>query len=124
MSERDRAFMRGQLASVGILLDEPRVLPSPPAATPPAAADFGIDRDFVREALIRAGAPESDLEWLVASAPSELDALAYRPPLPEAWCLACNNAQPADEHGCVRCRSIDLPNPPPEPPAPKSKKAP
>jgi hypothetical protein len=123
VSERDREFMRVQLASVGIFLpDQPEPL-SPTAAPVPSPAD-AVDRDFVREALVRAGAPPQDLEWLVASCPSEIDALEYRAPLPEAFCAVHDGPQPTDHLGCVFCRSVDLPNPPPESPAPKGKKVP
>lgn len=106
MSERDRAFMRGQLASVGIFLDEkPEIPVGAPVATPTVA---DVDREFVREALIRAGAPAQDLEWLVASCPSEFDALEYRAPLPEAFCAVHDEPQPTDQHGCVLCRSEDI----------------
>ncbi len=108
MSERDRAFMRGQLASIGIFLpEEDRREPAPvmPVATPTVP---DVDREFVREAIVRAGAPEQDLEWLVASCPSELDALEYRAPLPEAFCAGHNGPQPTDQHGCVLCRSEDI----------------
>lgn len=105
-------FLRGQLAAVGIFLDDEKTPAKAPAVATPTVAD--VDRDFVREALVRAGAPPRDLEWLVASCPSELDALEYRAPLPEAFCAACDCPQPTDALGCVRCRSIDLPNPPPE----------
>jgi len=107
MSERDRQYLRVQLASVGIFL--PDIEPPAALAPPPAPAGApAIDRDFIRKALVRAGAPAKDLEWLVASCPSELDALSYRAPLPEAWCVVCSNPQPTDEHGCVRCRSVDF----------------
>ena len=111
-------FLRGQLASVGIFLDEEKP-PVAPAVSTPVVVD--VDRDFVREALVRAGAPAQDLEWLVASCPSELDALEYRAPLPEAFCATCDRPQPTDAHGCVRCRSVDMASPPSEVPA--SKKA-
>lgn len=115
MTERDRAFLRDQLATIGIFLpDDPReAAPETKPAAKPVTDD--VDRDFVREALIRAGAPDRDLEWLVRSCPDELAALGYRAPLPEAFCAVHNGPQPTDRHGCVLCRSVDLPNPPPEP---------
>lgn len=120
MSERDRAFLRGQLATIGIFLpDDPREAAQ---ETMPAAKPItDVDRDFVREALVRAGAPAQDLEWLVRSCPDEIAALGYRAPLPDAFCAVHKRPQPTDQHGCVLCRSVDLPNPPPEP---KTKKAP
>jgi hypothetical protein len=111
VSERDRAFMRGQLASIGIFLpdsSEPNEARRP-LATLPVRDD--VDRDFVREALVRAGDPAQDIEWLIASCPSELDALGYRAPLPEAWCAVHKRPQPTDDHGCVLCRSIDIEEP-------------
>jgi hypothetical protein len=108
VSERDRAFMRGQLASIGIFLPdkaEPGVTPVAPKSPPPGDV---VDRDFIREALVRAGAPARDLEWLLASCPSELDALGYRAPPPEAWCAVCDGQRQVDALGCVMCRSIEL----------------
>jgi len=78
VSGRDAAYMRGQLASVGILIApaaDPRaaVIARPPA--PPT-----VDRELVREILVSADAPAHHLEWLVASCPSIAAALTYRRP--------------------------------------------
>lgn len=97
----DRAFMRGMLAGSGILLDEP----ARPRAAAPSPSDPGpVDRAAVRRVLVAAGAPEKDLEWLSASAPSIDYARTYRPPAREAWCLECSSPQPTDAAGCLTCR--------------------
>lgn len=72
---RDSASMRVQLAQVGIQLDDKR--PSLTAAS--ASARPTVDRPAIRAALIARGAPDRDLEWLTASAPSIECAQAYRP---------------------------------------------
>lgn len=77
---RDAVFMRAQLASVGIVLDEPR----PSAASWPTVvprADPAVDRDLISEILVGRGASDRDLEWLVASCPSVDDALGYQAPI-------------------------------------------
>ena len=49
MSERDREFMRGQLASVGIFLEKSVETSLPPAlVATPTVPD--VDRDFIRDA--------------------------------------------------------------------------
>jgi hypothetical protein len=104
MTGRDAAFMRGQLASVGILL-EPSAAPSTPAA--PATAD-AVDRDEVRAILIAAGAPARDLEWLVRSCPSIEDARAYRPPHSIAYCARCGGPRAVDPQlGCIECATSE-----------------
>jgi hypothetical protein len=101
MTGRDQAFLRGQLASVGILLDPP----TPAAAPPPAKqAPSSVDRDEVRTILVAAGAPAHELEWLVASCPSVEDARGYRPPPRLAWCIDCGDIRPCDDDGCFVCR--------------------
>lgn len=101
---RDSAYLRGQLASVGILLDEPTAAPATATSSPPTL-DAPIDREVIREILVDRGAPEGDLEWLTASCPSVRDAEDYRPPAREAWCLTCDGSQPTDAAGCLTCRA-------------------
>lgn len=72
---RDMAFLRGQLASHGILLDEPRRPLLSRAAIEPVA----VDRDEVRRILLERGAREQDLEWLTASCPDLEAAAAFVP---------------------------------------------
>lgn len=96
----DSERMRLQLASVGILLDDSHrdVSPANVISVPP------VDRAEVRRILEQAGAPASDLLWLVASCPSIDDARLYQPPAREAWCFTCDGARPIDKHGCMACR--------------------
>ena len=75
---RDSAFLRGQLASVGIILDTPSGPSSPIRAAEVEPAP--VDRELVRRILVSAGAPDRDIEWLTASCPSVDDALTYQPP--------------------------------------------
>src|ERR1700742_432936 len=84
MTSRDRAFLRGQLATVGILL-EPATSPSLSAA--PAAPNEPplFDRDEVRAIRVTSRAPADDLDWLVASCPSVDDARGYHPPARQGW---------------------------------------
>lgn len=63
------------------------------------------DRASIRAALVAAGAPDRDLEWLVASCPSLEDARTYRSPARMAWCPLCDAAALVDERGCVSCRT-------------------
>jgi len=75
---RDRAYLKGQLASVGILLeDRPTDVARPPVVRDPITTD---ERDEIRRILMSAGAPPRSLEWLVASCPSIDDARTYRAP--------------------------------------------
>lgn len=75
---RDRAYLRGQLASVGILMDDP---PTHAATPDPVREPVTVDeRDEMRRILTAAGAPVRSLEWLVASCPSINDARSYRAP--------------------------------------------
>ncbi len=99
---RDSAYLRGQLASVGILLDEPAV-PSA-TATPSRPTSAPVDRELIREILVDLRAPANDLEWLTASCPSVEDAREYRPPPVYAWCVVCGGERPTDEAGCMACR--------------------
>lgn len=101
---RDSAYLRGSLASVGILLDAPTI-PTSTATSSRATSDAPIDREVIREILVDRRAPANDLEWPTASCPSVRDAEDYRPPALEAWCLACDGAQPADAAGCLTCRA-------------------
>jgi hypothetical protein len=69
--------LRAMLATEGIFLDEQ---PAPVIATPsPTTCDLPIDRALVREILGDHGAPDRDLDWLVASCPSVEHALAFEP---------------------------------------------
>lgn len=77
MNERDSAYLRGQLASVGILLDEPIAVPEPPIASVEPAP---VDRAEVRRILIARGVPERSLHWLCRSCPSVEAAMTYMPP--------------------------------------------
>lgn len=76
--------MRLMLAQVGIFLDEPaparEVEPGPDWD---AIAAF-VDRDMVRRILRERGAPERDLDWLAASAPSLAAAEEF---VPTPWML-------------------------------------
>lgn len=64
-------FLRGQLAAVGIFLDEPDRPRAP------------VDRDEARGILAAAGAPLGEIERLVEQCPSLEWARAYRPPTTE-----------------------------------------
>ncbi len=101
MSRDDSAYLRGSLASVGILLDDPAA-PSTATSSPPTSAP--IDRALIREILVDARAPANDLEWLTASCPSVDAAREYRAPARDSWCVACDSAQPTDAAGCLTCR--------------------
>jgi hypothetical protein len=107
VSPRDIAFLRDQLASVGIELRTAR------SATPPArtASSPGapVDRERVREILVATGAPAADVEWLVASCPSVADAAAYRPPT-MTWCARCDGVMPVDPGGRRACRMVVAPS--------------
>lgn len=103
MSERDRAFMRGQLASVGIFLDEKPAQVVAHAA-PASPSSEPVDRDEIRAILVDLGAPAKDLEWLAASCPGVEYALGYRPTIREAWCVRCDGVTTSDPDGCVPCR--------------------
>lgn len=102
---RDAKFMRGQLASVGILLDQPT--PARPVGQAPtvAASPGGVDREAIRDVLVAAGAPAGDLEWLMASCPSIEAARGYRPPARIAWCIECGDARPCNDDGCLACQA-------------------
>jgi hypothetical protein len=105
VSARDAERMRMELASAGILLDRPSATATVPATPAPRPA---VDREQVRAILVAAGAPATDLEWLIASCPSLDDARGYQPPtlLPRlAWCVDCGDAVPTDSLGCIPCRS-------------------
>jgi len=108
MTGRDRTYLHGQLASVGIVLDPavPAAPNSPPPAAeaPPIREPAPVDREEVRALLVAAGAPPDDLEWLVRSCPSIEDARGYRPPARRAWCLDCDDVRPCDDNGCLTCR--------------------
>ncbi len=99
---RDSAFLRGQLLSVGIVLEPSTVGAGPRASSPPAAD--AVDRDEVRRILVDAGAPPWDLDWLVASCPGLDAARGYRAPARRAWCLDCGEATECDDDGCLTCR--------------------
>lgn len=94
---RDSKFLRGQLASVGILLEEPTE--AAVTATPSPRTSPSVDRDLIRVILTDAGAPAGDLGWLVESCPSVEDALGYRAPLREAWCIDCGGPRPIAARG-------------------------
>lgn len=105
MTDRDAAYLRGQLASVGIVLDPATTAAAPSAGFRPTAPEPGsMDRDEVRAILIAAGAPVADLEWLVESCPSIEDAKGYRPPARQAWCARCDEVTACDQQGCLTCR--------------------
>lgn len=99
---RDLTYLRGQLASVGIVLDP--VAETAPSSPPASAAPAEVDREEVRRILVEAGAPATDLDWLVASCPSIEDARGYRPPAREAWCIDCGGVRACDANGCIVCR--------------------
>jgi len=103
MTSRDRAFLRGQLATVGILL-EPATSPCLSAAPAAPNEPSRVDRDEVRAILVAARAPADDLDWLVASCPSVDDARGYRPPARQAWCIDCGGISACDDQGCIVCR--------------------
>jgi hypothetical protein len=105
VSGRDSTFLRGQLASVGILL-EPATLPSSPPAPAVPTEPPPVDRDEVHAILMGAGAPAGDLDWLIASCPSVKDARGYRPPPRHAWCVDCGGVTACDDPGCIACRGV------------------
>jgi hypothetical protein len=100
MSRGDSAYLRGLLASSGILLDELAIVTEPILRTGPAP----VDRDEVRQILVADGAPAGDLEWLVSSCPTLDAARGYRAPARYAWCLECMGEVPCDDEGCINCR--------------------
>jgi glutathione S-transferase len=90
------AYLRDQLASVGIdLLVAPAATQPVPTTNSPGAP---FDRERVREILVANGARAADLEWLVASCPSVADAAAYRPPA-RTWCAHYDRVLPLDAGG-------------------------
>lgn len=95
-------FMRLQLATVGIFLDEPKRVHQPPRRQ--AVEPEPVDRGLVREILAAAGAPDRDLDWMVASCPGVEYALAYQPTARQAWCIECSNITLVDDKGCTECR--------------------
>lgn len=97
-------FMRLQLASVGIFLDQKSAAIAP-TPTPAAAEPEPVDRDEIRAILVDLGAPAKDLDWLTASCPGVMYALTYRPTIREAWCVLCGGVTIADVDGCVPCRT-------------------
>lgn len=100
-------FMRLQLASAGIFLDEPkeRTLEQKPERQAPEP----VDRDMVREILVAAGAPTKDLDWMVASCPGVEYALGYRTTVREAWCVECDGVTDGSaDRGCFQCRAREL----------------
>lgn len=102
MSERDRLFMRGQLAAVGIFLDD-----KPKAKAPsdlPRHEPVPVDRDEIRRVLQLLGAPPADLDWLTASCPGIEYAIEYQPPRRDAWCPVCDGPMPCGERGCITCQ--------------------
>jgi hypothetical protein len=108
MTGRDRAFLRGQLAAVGIVLDPPRTAVCASASSTPRAP---VDRDAVRAILVSRGAPAADLGWLVDSCRSLDDARRYVPTRQlvtsrRAWCHACGDFADQDARGCIACRAI------------------
>lgn len=98
------AFMRGQLASIGIFLNEPEVPVVAPA--PQRMAVLEVDRELVRQILVEAGAPARDVDWMVESCPSVEHALSYRPTVWNAWCPICDGVVDADARGCLTCQRI------------------
>lgn len=96
-------FMRVQLASIGIFLDD-KPTAMPPHPPRPQAAE-PVDRDEIRAVLVDLGAPAKDLDWLTASCPGVMYALTYRPTIREAWCVLCGGVTIADVDGCVPCRT-------------------
>ena len=75
--DRESQVMRHMLRANGIVLDDPKQASA--AARPPRSQSVEhVDRDEVRAALLAAGAPARDLEWLTESCPSLTAARAYR----------------------------------------------
>ena len=70
------AYLRGSLASVGILIDPPTEPAMPVTIAPPPV----VDRVAIRAILKQAGAAPHHLDWLVESCPSEEAARGYTPP--------------------------------------------
>jgi hypothetical protein len=101
MKSRDAAFLRAQLAGVGIFIADPAAALSTSvvADAPPSP----VDRALVRDILVCGGAPERDLEWLTASCPSVEAAQAYEP-FQIAWCATCDAPVLCDNGGCIACR--------------------
>lgn len=105
----DSAFLRGSLASSGIFLDDPPAAAHrdvKPENVP--ALDPEPDRDAIRAALVEAGAPAQDLDWLTVSAPSVETARAYRPTVAMAWCAVCSDAVAVDARGCIACQRFQF----------------
>lgn len=71
--------MHLMLARVGIFLDKPAEDPAPEPEPDWDALEAFIDRDMVRRILRDRGAPERDLDWLTASAPSLAAAEMFEP---------------------------------------------
>lgn len=106
MTGRDQTFLRGQLASVGIVLD-PAVPSTATCASASSAPRAPVDPDEVRAILVAAGAPATDLKWLVPSCRSIEDARGYRAPARSAWCFTCDGVTASDTGGCITCRGED-----------------
>jgi len=101
MKSRDAAFLRAQLATVGIFIADPAAALSTAVVENPPPAP--VDRALVRDMLVNAGTPERHLDWMTASCPAiELaeDYVHYR----FAWCAVCNRAVLCDNNGCIACR--------------------
>lgn len=71
-------FLRGQLASVGILLEDTASKAIATAVEAPVTP--AINRGEIRRILAARGAPPKDLRWLTISCPSYEAANTYDPP--------------------------------------------
>jgi hypothetical protein len=100
--DRELAFMRSELARVGIVLDGPRDAIVRRDVKPESIAP--ADRAAIRAELVDAGASDRELDWLTASCPSVEKARAYHP-AHIAWCPRCDGPTVCDEHGCTTCRT-------------------
>lgn len=102
MSRIDSAFLRGSLASSGIFLDDPAPVMHR-NVKPQNVPEPAPDRVAIRAALVEAGAPAQDLDWLTDSAPSLQAARAY---CPSVWCITCADMAVIDVGGCVVCKQF------------------
>jgi uncharacterized paraquat-inducible protein A len=99
VADRERAFMRAELARVGILLDETKPAIS---AKPEPAQIVAPDLAAIR-AVLEPHAPPHHLEWLVASCQSVEHALTYQRPAAVVVLLCDDGARSDPDHKTGRC---------------------
>lgn len=103
LADREMSIMREMLAAHGIVLDEPRNPIADRDVKPSNIAP--VDRAAIRAALVAAGAPADELDWLADSCPSIDKARAYRPAC-IAWCPRCDGPTICGADGCMSCHQI------------------